>query len=518
MCRSTLDGTDPNCVPYDIFSPGTVAPSAASVGYLGVPGFQRGVVTEQVASAYLSGALGEYGIKSPWADDGVGLVLGAEYRKEKLDFFSDLEFQTGDLAGQGAPTLPVAGSFNVKELFTEVRIPIANNSWVYDFNITGGYRYSDYSTGAQTDTYKIEGEFAPIRDIRIRGGYNRAVRAPTVQDFFAPQRVALDGSTDPCSGAPIAAGDVGCLASGLSVGQVGDIAPNPANQYNGLIGGNPNLLPETADTYTVGAVFQPRFIPGFSASVDYFHIKVKGAIQGIGADTILQNCNRTTADPFLCSLVNRDASGSLWRSSGGFVTDLSQNIGGVQTSGIDVQANYTREIGSIGRAGLSFVGTYLDELITDTGVGAVSTFDCVNLYGNVCGTPNPEWRHQARLSFDLPSGMGASVRWRYFAPVTLDALNSNPNLNNTSNTGPAPGGVARPGEARFAAQSYIDLALTWEIGDHYNFRLGANNVFDRAPPLTGSQACPAGSCNGNAFAQTYDALGRYIYAGVTLDF
>src|SRR3546814_13707961 len=109
-------------------------------------------------------------------------------------------------------TLPVSGSFNVKELFSEVRLPIVQDSWLYDLSITGGYRYSDYSTGASTDTYRIEGELAPTRDIRIRGGYNRAVRAPTVQDLFAPQRVALDGSTDPCSGAPIAAGDLGCLA------------------------------------------------------------------------------------------------------------------------------------------------------------------------------------------------------------------------------------------------------------------------------------------------------------------
>ena len=494
VCRSTLDGTDPNCVPYDIFSPGSVQPSQAAINYLSTPGFQRGVVSEQVVSAYVSGALGDYGIQSPWADEGVGIVLGGEYRKERLDFSSDTAFQTGDLAGQGAPTLPVAGDFNVKEVFTEVRIPIATNSWVYDFNITGGYRYSDYSTGAQTDTYKIEGEFAPIRDIRIRGGYNRAVRAPTVQDLFAPQRVALDGSTDPCAGAPIAAGDVGCLAQGLRVGQT--VAPNPANQYNGLIGGNPNLQPEIADTYTVGAVLQPRFLPGFSASVDYFNIEVTGAIQGIGADTIIDNCDRTLADPFFCALIQRDGSGSLWRTSGGFITDLSQNIGTLRTSGIDVQANYTREIGTIGRLGLSFLGTFLDELITNPGVGP--DVECVNQAGNICGTPNPDWRHQARVSFDLPNGMGASVRWRYFGPVSVDGGN--------------------PGSSRFNEQSYFDLALTWEVGDHYNFRLGANNILDREPPITGSQSCPAGFCNGNTFAQVYDALGRYFYAGVTLDF
>ncbi len=494
VCRSTLDGTDPNCVPWDIFNPGTSSPSQASINYISTPGFQRGIVSEQVLSGYVSGALGEYGIKSPWSDEGVSIVLGSEYRKERLEFLSDVAFQTGDLAGQGAPTLPVSGSFDVTEFFSEISIPIARDSWVYDFTLTGGYRYSDYSTGSTTDTYKIQAEFSPIRDIRFRGGYNRAVRAPTVQDLFAPQRVALDGSTDPCSGAPIAAGDVGCLAQGLTVGQV--VAPNPASQYNGLIGGNPNLAPEIADTYTAGVILQPSFLPGFAASVDYFKIKVTGAIQGIGADVILQNCNRTTSDPFFCSLITRDGSGSLWRTSGGFVTDLSQNIGRLETSGVDVNASYSREIGSAGRLGLTFVGTYLNNLTTNPGVGG--DIECAGKAGNVCGTPNPKWRHQARLSFDMPSGFGASVRWRYFDPVDLDG--------------------GRPGASHFNSVNYFDLALTMAIGDHYNFRLGANNVLDKAPPTTGSQACPAGPCNGNVFAQTYDALGRYIYAGVTLDF
>jgi outer membrane receptor protein involved in Fe transport len=518
VCRSTLDGTDANCMPWDIFSPGTVAPSQASVQYLSTPGFSRGVVTEQVASAFISGSLGEYGVKTPWASDGIDLVLGAEYRKESLEFQSDTAFSTGDLAGQGAPTLPVTGSFDVKEFYTEIRLPIAQDSWVYDFSLTGGYRYSSYSTGANTDTYKIEGQFAPIRDVRLRGGYNRAVRAPTVQDLFAPNRVALAGSTDPCSGRAITATDRGCLAQGLTVGQF--VAPNPANQYNGLIGGNVNLTPEVADTYTAGIVLTPSFLSGFTASVDYFNIKVEDAIGGIGADTILAACG-ASADPFFCGLVRRDPTGSLWRSAAGYVTDVTQNIGGLETAGIDAQVNYSTEIGNAGVLTLNFVGTWLDQLVTDTGValpGTDQTYDCVGLYGNVCGTPNPEWRHTARVSFNLKNGLGASVRWRYFGSVTLDALSTNSNLNDPSSTGPAPGGAARPGLAGFGSVNYFDLTFTYEAGDHFNFVLGANNLFDKEPPLTGSQACPAGSCNGNTYAQVYDALGRYIFAGVTIDF
>ena len=518
VCRSTLDGSDANCVPWDIFSPGTVAPSAASVAYLSTPGFSRGVVQQQVANAFLSGSLGEYGLKTPWSDQGVDVVFGAEYRKESLEFNSDTAFSTGDLAGQGAATLPVSGSFDVKEFFTEVRIPIAQDSWVYDFTVTGGYRYSDYSTGATTDTFKIEGELAPIRDFRIRGGFNRAVRAPTVQDLFSPNLVALDGSSDPCAGFVITAANAGCRAQGLSVGQF--VAPNPADQYNGFVGGNANLQPEIADTYTAGVVVTPTFLPGFTASVDYFNIDITQAIGGIGSDTILAACT-ATADPFFCGLINRDPTGSLWRSAGGFTTNVTQNIGGFKTSGIDAQINYNREIGDLGTLTFNFLGTYLDELVTNTGVsipGLDQTFDCVGLYGNICGGPNPEWRHQARVGFNMSNGLGASVRWRYFDGVTVDALSTNTNLLNNAATGPAPGGVARPGAAGFDAVNYFDLTLTWDAGDNFNFVLGANNVFDKAPPTTGSQACPAGACNGNVFAQTYDALGRYLFAGVTLDF
>lgn len=511
VCRSALSGEDPNCVPWDIFAEGGV--TQAAIDYLATPGFSRGINTEQVLSGYMSGNLGEYGLKSPWANDGLSIVVGGEYRKETLDFQSDLEFQTGDLAGQGAATLPVSGAFDVKEVFTELQVPLVQNSFIYSASITGGYRYSSYKVeGGGTftsDTYKIEGEISPIRDIKFRAGYNRAVRAPTLQDLFSPNRVALDGATDPCAGTsedpkgPLTAADTGCLAQGLSVGQT--VTPNPANQYNGYVGGNANLSPEIADTWTIGTVLQPRFLPGFLASVDYFNIRIKDAIQGIGADTIVSLCT-STSDPFYCGLVHRDASGSLWRTSDGYVIDTNQNIGGASTKGIDFTAAYNRRIGNVGRLSVSFVGTYLIDLVTDDGVS--TPYDCAGYFGAVCGTPKPEWRHQMRVGFDLPSGVGMSVRWRYFDPIHQDTSSSQTTLS----------GTTQPANLRIGAVSYFDLAFNARIGDHYKFRFGANNVFDKSPPITAGAACPAGSCNGNVWAQVYDSMGRYIYAGVTLDF
>ncbi|MDV3257620.1 MAG: TonB-dependent receptor, partial [Sphingomonas sp.] len=160
------------------------------------------------------------------------------YRKESLTLNPDQSCQQGDLTGQGAPTLPVDGEFDVKEIFAETQIPIAQNSFIYELSLSAGYRKSWYSTHSDrlgddadrkydTDTYKVGLEFAPIRDVRFRAAYNRAVRAPNIQELFAPQFVGLDGSTDPCGELedangdprPVGPNDFGCLAQGLTVGQ-----------------------------------------------------------------------------------------------------------------------------------------------------------------------------------------------------------------------------------------------------------------------------------------------------------
>ncbi len=510
VCRSVVDGTDPNCVPYDIFALNSVAPAA--LNYLQTPGFARGLTEETVANASLTGNLGEWGVQFPWAELGVGLAIGVEYRKERLDLQTDIAFQTGDLSGQGAALLPVSGDYDVREVFAEARIPIVEESFIHELSLELGYRYSDYGVldrHFSTDTYKVSGFFAPVRDIRFRAGYNRAVRAPNIQELFAPQRVALDGTEDPCAG-PAVGGLVNgftaaqCARTGVTAAQFGNLTPNPAAQYNGLIGGNTDLDPEVSDTWTAGVVIQPRFIPRLAITVDFFDIQIDGAIQGIGADNIIFTCLNTNQ---LCDLIQRDARGSIWQSNNGFIVDTTQNIGGLSTRGVDVGASYSMPIGSWGNVGFNFVGTWLDELIVDNGIGV--SFDCVGFFGNQCGTPTPEWRHTARLSWNHPDGYGASLRWRYFGGVDVDDLSDDPDLAGVN---------TQPGNDHLGSVNYLDLALNFRIGDHYNFRLGVNNVLDRDPPVNGSQVCPAGPCNGNTWAQVYDALGRYVFAGVTLDF
>ena len=174
ICRSVRDGTDPNCVPYDIFAPGGV--TAGALSYLQTPGFSRGQTTEQIVSGSVTMDGSEFGLTSPLASTGVGINLGSEYRKETLNFETDTAFTTGDLAGQGGATIGLAGSFNVKEVFGEVRIPlIEDKPFFYSLSFGAGYRYSKYSVAPtsvsagnkfSTDTYKFEADWAPVEDVR----------------------------------------------------------------------------------------------------------------------------------------------------------------------------------------------------------------------------------------------------------------------------------------------------------------------------------------------------------------
>jgi len=504
VCRSVLNGVDANCVPWNIFSEGGVTPEA--LAYLQTPAFGRGTINETIAHIDATIVGDEYGWRLPWAESGIGLNVGAEYRKQSLIFEVDEAFRTGDLAGQGGPTPPVRGEFDVRELFAEVRLPIVQNNFIEEFTIGAGYRFSNYNVAGNsvnTDTYKIEGELAPIPDIRFRGSYNRAVRAPNIVELFFPQSLGLAGENDPCAnqentGLPLWTLEQ-CQRTGVTPGQYGNIIANPADQYNALFGGNPTLEPEVADTYTLGAVIQPRFIPGLAVTVDYWNIKIKNVIGSPGFQSTLEACGLDN-DPEACARINRGPTGSLWLGSNSFIELTNQNFTGVGlvTNGFDFQANYTRRLGGLGTFNASFVGTLLKELGTP-GAGGV---DCTGLFGGRCGTPNPEWRHVLRIGLTMPNGLGVSGRWRHFSGVDID---------------PESGFAGAPGDQRLSAAEYFDLSFQARLAQRLNLRFGANNILDREPPIAGS-VIGAGFGNGNTYPQVYDALGRYLFAGFTVDF
>ena len=520
---------DPGCVPINIFSSQYISPAA--INFLSINSFNSGNITERVVSLAFTGKLGDYGIKSAWANDGVGVAFGAEYRREHLDNSADFLSINGLVNGNGGAAAPTNGSFDVYELFGEARIPlISDMPFAKDVSLELGYRFSDYSSVGNTNTYKVAGEWEVVDGVRFRGGYNRAVRAPNINELYQTQTVALDGNSDPCAGlaanaAANAAKIANCAAIfHLTTAQVLGIEANPANQYQGLQGGNPNLKPEISDTYTGGVVWQPKFIPGLNVSADYFNIKVDQFISGYGATLILNQCVNT-GSPTFCNLVHRDAAGSLWLSNQGYVQDTALNTGSLKTSGVDVNLAYRTDLsawglGDNGSVSAAMIGTWLDTLITQPLPGGPS-YDCAGLYGVTCNggsnlVPAAKWRHKAALTWNTPYSYGdwfkslsLRVQWRYFGKVGLDAYQSNPQLNNVGNQYAV--------EQNLPAQNYIDLTANFTVHNNLNFRVGVNNVFDKDPPLIGSNL-PGTTGNGNTFPQVYDALGRFVFVGLTADF
>jgi iron complex outermembrane recepter protein len=506
VCRSVVDGTDTNCVPYDIFHLGGV--TQAALNYLQTPGFQRGSTEQMVQGATLSTDLGNYGYKVPGTKSGIGMAVGVERRTEKLNLDTDLEFSTFDLAGQGGPVIGRNGKYTVKEVFGELRVPILEGAPMAELlSVNGSYRYSDYSTDKTTNSYGLGIEYAPIKAVKVRASYQQAVRAANIIELFQAQGLNLFGlAADPCGGPTPSATLAQCQRTGLPTALYGNaLLTNPAGQYNYLQGGNPDLNPETAKTYTLGLVLQP--MRNVSATVDYFHIKVKDQISTLGAAVALQQCIATGQ---FCNLIHRDTFGTLWLGGAvpGFVTDTNQNIGSQTTSGVDFSVNYNHNLQRWGGLAFTFSGTWLKEFITEPSPG-LGDYDCTGLYGNICGTPLPKWRHKARVTWSTPWAMDVALTWRHFDKVSLDSTSSNPFL----------AGDVAPITAELGRRDYIDIAGTWAFSKNLTVRAGVNNVFDKDPPITNSSiADPSVFGNGNTWPGTYDALGRKIFASVTVNF
>jgi iron complex outermembrane recepter protein len=509
-CRSVLDGTDPSCVPYNIWTLDGVTPAA--LAYLQIPLVLRGETEERLVNASVTGDLGSYGVKLPTANSGLFVNVGVEYREESSELLPDASYQSGDGAGQGGATLPIAGGYRVEDVFTEARMALLEDRpFAHSLSVEAGYRYSDYSLDFTTDTYKLGLEWSPIADLRARASFQRAARIPNVAELFAVRSVGLNGTIDVCAGAAPSLSFEECARTGVTAAQYGNIGANPAAQYNGFVGGTPDLKPEEADTLSFGLAYQPSFVPGLRMQIDYFDIQIDDAIQNPNQDFTLLQCART-GDPALCGRIQRDRDGSLYESPNGFIVDTLTNIGGLNTAGFDFDMSYQLDVGGAGKLGFDFVATKLEkfDVTPQTGV----TYDCAGLYGGICGVPAPEWRHKFDTTWRTPwAGLDVTLSWRYFGEVKRDAEDSNEFLGFLGQvTG------ALPTDSRLGSRSYIDLSAAMTLRDRYTMRVGVSNVADKDPPLNGATTCPTGPCNGNTWSQVYDALGRQIFGLVTIDF
>ncbi|MHA0360335.1 TonB-dependent receptor domain-containing protein [Sphingomonas aquatilis] len=528
VCASGAAG----CVPFDIFSAGNTNP--ALINYLFTTGTSQTTGTLYDVLANVSGDLGKYGITSPFAEQGVAIALGAEYRKDTLKSTADASYRSA-LGGTDSYL-----SQDVWEANAEVQVPlIEHKPFVELAQVNGGYRLSKYSSNPSTfNTWKIEGIYAPVKDITFRASFNKAQRAPTVveirqatnidfaaggagtfNDFCAP--TPIPGPNGVTYGAPLASREV-CRATGLSDALYGSTSllcsngttPNGTAACTVRSGGF-TADPETAYTQTYGLVLKPRFVRGLVFSVDRYRIKIDNSLGYNDYSYYTDGCLRSGGDQFFCQGIVRNANGTLFSNAAsnpttGFIRQGTSNYYTSIARGYDFQAQYPMELGSAGRIDWSFNGS-----LTTFAGGQDSPVqperNCAGYYGNGCGQLIPKWSHGLRATYTTEGrGFSASFNWRYVGSLT-----------NADNSGdPAIGGTAaraRTSYYRVAPANYFDLALNFAIAKQFSLRLIANNLLDKAAPIV-PDSYNISLARGNTIPQRYDSLGRNIAIGTTINF
>jgi iron complex outermembrane receptor protein len=413
----------------------------------------------------------------------------------------------------------------------EIRAPIAQDQpLARDFTIGAGYRYSHYSTAGVTSTYKFDLQFAPIADVRLRGTYDRVVRAPNLIELYTPLSYTSSNivGIDPCAptngGATHATASLAqCMRMGVTAAEYGNGLGPAVGGTSTLLqcvagscgvanGGNPQLAPETADTWSVGLTFTPTAVPSLTGSLDYFHILLKGEIATIPDAITLQQC-LATGEPMWCSRIVRTRAGDLSGSSvtgGGYILESYVNTGAALVSGIDIQMNYLQPLAARwGALRASLNGSWLQHN-TSTPYQSAPSYDCAGLFGGTClgGSANPRWRHNLRVTWETPWNVQLSAQWRYIGRTDFDNNSSQNLLQNQEE------GFFDPLLTHFPSYSYFDLSAIWKVTRHVEVRAGVNNVFDKDPPFLPAEVTP--------FLITtlppYDVLGRYIFVALGATF
>lgn len=520
--QAGLDGTSDN--PINIFGPQTLTPDdIADISILAQNG---DVSTQQIANAAISGTLGDFALGNA---EPVAFAVGGEYRKVTSEFIPDTALSSGDVIGFNAGQA-TEGSYDVKEVFAEVSVPVEFGS--ARLELTGAGRYSDYSLDAVGGVWTYAGgvEFAPIPDVTLRGQYQRAVRAPNVGELFGGQAIGFPGATDPCGTADATSGALRdlCIASGVPAGNLGNSDAIQLNtQIPATFGGNADLQEETSTSYTFGVVLQPSFFPGFTLTADYFDIEIEDAISTISLQQTFNLCFTQVQDqndPICAPFFPGD--GSSVRNNAGVITTANppalggQNIATLNVSGIDLQATYSTTVpfSLLTDTGeqdfnISFLGTWTEESSFVAFPGA-DVLDCAGEFGLNCGEPTPSFKWTSRASF-IDGPLTTSVRWRHLSGVDDDEDTVDFSQFN--------------GAERIPAYDLIDLTFSFMASEATTFTFGVNNLFDNLPQTPRFDGTVVSNENdgtllgdnqeqANTYPSTYDVLGRDFFVSANFKF
>ena len=491
------------CVPANIFGEGNLSAEAAD--FIRTHPTDLTVIEEQVAEASVRGDLPLFR-----AGD-VGIAAGLNWRRSSYDFEPDPALFTGDDLGF-QPGTPAGGKTSVWELFSEARIPLlADAPLIKELTAELGLRWSNYSSVGQAWTWKAIGEWVPTGGLKVRGGFQRAVRAPNIRELFEEPSTTSSVALEPCSPEFGLIGDPAIAAACLRSGVPADADLPPVAFGVVFHRGDPDLDAETARTMTIGASFTPGWARGLIVTADYYDIRIRRPIGqfGGGSGLVVFGCIVGGGDPAdpLCQAIDRGAGGAI------LSLDLpTANLHSLRARGIDWQVAYARNFGGHSaerpnRVQLHLSGTRYFESSFRANAN-VASIDCAGFFGNPCGntigrSATPEWKLYNRATWTLGS-VTAALRHRWFSSTLdgrisfIDALGLTP--------------IAIPEEARrLESRHYFDLATTFRVRDRFDLTFGVNNLTDRKPAITGEQQVQA-----NTDPSLYDVLGRRYFVALTL--
>lgn len=503
-CRVLLDPTVASqyagCQPLDVLHGNPAASTPAGYAYATGTSRYRATIKQDSVQANLSGSLFELPAGP------VDFAVGAEYRRTSLDLTSNADpatlvgatpaqtaaVRSAYFAGlRGVPTgalyywltnVGVAnGSVNVKEAYAELAVPILKDiPFIQELSVNGAARITDYSTSGTAKTWKVGAKWKPITDLTFRGTLSRDIRAPNLIELFAGPQSGIGIVND----TPILQNGVPVYGSGQNV------------NVNSLTSGNTNLKPEIGKTWTIGGVYSPEYLRGFSVSLDYYSIKVTSLIETLTAQQILTNCFIAGGSGVPeCGLITRATPTSF----PSLVSIVPANIAFLKTSGLDIDVSYRTNMGN-GALGVRLYANYLEKFESQQSSGVAP----VDWTGASVAITNPaafpRWR--GNLSVDYANGpFGVTLTEQYIGKMHVFI----------------PGGFVFA-DANVSPVWYTDLAVRFTIpqGDG-NIELFGNvsNLFDKKPPLIPSTV-PGVNLPTNIAA--YDFVGRAFTAGVRFKF
>ena len=473
------------CVPFNLF--GDNVASAAAFDFVRANTQDRSRIRQHVVSGSVAGDFGQL-FELPGGP--IRFAVGGEYRKEQSRFIPD------PIAAQGLTFTNALGrdegSLDVKEAFGELNVPLFRNvPFAHRLELGAAVRLSDYSTIGKTTTWKVDGTWAPVRDITFNGTYSKAVRAPNVGELFGARSQTFQFITDPCDRAEIQNGtqyraaNCQALLSSLGVADPATYVDARSANIAGFSGGNRNLREEEATTWTAGAVFQPSFLPGLTLRADWYDIKLKNAINTVTPEQVAQLCvDQPTLDNQFCGLLTRTTTATNTADVGNVVSFdvIPQNVASFATSGLDVNFNYRLDAGDLGRFNLRVIGNYLNKLEFFGTPGA----DVTNSRGQAAA---PKYTVNTDLTWQLGNvTLNYGLSW-------FDKTLRYTNLQTESNPD-----IVAPEYLYLKALWQHDIYISVDASDRFQFFGGVNNVFGQTPEI-GTSTYPVSS------------LGRYMFVG-----